>query len=155
MAIDGGIPGSGIGSGKINLVSEEESELNSQINTTPLVDIMLVLLIIFLITVPVVVGSVEVTLPTEENRLVIPKPDNINLTVDANGNVYWNQYSIRDEELRQRLRAAAVQQPQPEVHIRGDENTEYLNVGRVVEEAQRAGILRVAFITARPGVGNY
>lgn len=141
----------GLGDGKIQLVSEDESPLNSQINTTPLVDIMLVMLIIFLITVPVVVGSVEVQLPTEENRLVLPKPDNINLSVDVNGNVYWNQYAIPEEELRQRLRTAAAQQPQPEVHIRGDENTEYLNVGRVVEEAQRAGILRVAFITARPG----
>ncbi len=142
------------GKSGIQLVSEEESPLNSQINTTPLVDIMLVMLIIFLITVPVVVGSVEVALPTEENRLVLPKPDNINLSIDASGNVYWNQYAIPEAELRQRLRAAAVQQPQPEVHIRGDENTEYLNVGRVVEEAQRAGILRVAFITARPMRGQ-
>ena len=141
------------GSG-IQLVSEEQSELNSQINTTPLVDIMLVLLIIFLITVPVVVGSVEVQLPTEENRLLLPRPDNINLSVDASGNVYWNQYSIPEEELRQRLRTAAAQQPQPEVHIRGDESTEYLNVGRVVEEAQRAGILKVAFVTARPARGG-
>ncbi len=149
MAIDGGLTGGGI-----QLVSEDESPLNSQINTTPLVDIMLVMLIIFLITVPVVVGSVEVALPTEENRLVITKPDNINLSVDSSGNVYWNQYAIPEEELRQRLRTAAAQQPQPEVHIRGDENTEYLNVGRVVEEAQRAGILKVAFITARPFRGG-
>ena len=145
MAIDGGLT-----KGGIELVSEDESPLNSTINTTPLVDIMLVMLIIFLITVPVVVGSVEVQLPTEENRLVLTKPENIYLTVDAEGNVYWNQYSISEDELQRRLREGAARQPQPEVHIRGDQNTEYLNVGHVVEMAQRAGILKVAFITARP-----
>ncbi len=150
MSIDTGTGGG------ISLVEEDESPLNSSINTTPLVDVMLVMLIIFLITIPVVVGTVEIDLPVETNRLAETDPENIYLSVDAAGNVYWERYLIPEDELMARLRSRAVQQPQPEVHIRGDQETDYLNVGRVVEAAQRAGILRVAFITAKPfGGGQY
>jgi len=142
--------------GGIQLIEEEETPLNSSINTTPLVDIMLVMLIIFLITVPVVVGTVEVELPEERNQAVITKPENVNLSVDTQGNVYWNQYRLPDEEeLMSRLRQAAVIVPQPEVHIRGDQETEYHNVGRVVEAAQKAGIAKIGFITKKPGGGGY
>lgn len=142
--------------GGIQLIEEEESPLNSSINTTPLVDIMLVMLIIFLITVPVVVGTVEVELPEERNQVVVTRPENVNLSVDTQGNVYWNQYRLPDdEELMSRLRQAAVIVPQPEVHIRGDQETEYHNVGRVVEAAQRAGIAKIGFITKKPGGGGY
>jgi len=142
--------------GGIQLIEEEETPLNSSINTTPLVDIMLVMLIIFLITVPVVVGTVEVELPEERNQAVITKPENVNLSVDTQGNVYWNQYRLADEEeLMSRLRQAAVIVPQPEVHIRGDQETEYHNVGRVVEAAQKAGIAKIGFITKKPGGGGY
>jgi biopolymer transport protein ExbD len=135
----------------IQLVDEDESPLNSTINTTPLVDIMLVMLIIFLITVPVVVGTVEVQLPEERNKAVEVKPENVYLFVDAPGNVYWNTYRLpNDGELTARLAEAARRQPQPEVHISGDVNSEYLNVGRVVEMVQKAGILRIAFITKKP-----
>jgi biopolymer transport protein ExbD len=137
--------------GAISLVEEEESPLNSTINTTPLVDIMLVLLIIFLITVPVVVGTVEVQLPEERNRIVQTRPENIYLSVDTQGNVYWGTRLIpTEEELFSRLSQAAQLNPQPEVHLSGDTGTEYLNVGKVVETVQRAGILRIAFITAKP-----
>ncbi|MBU6318154.1 MAG: biopolymer transporter ExbD [Alphaproteobacteria bacterium] len=142
--------------GGIQLIEEEETPLNSSINTTPLVDIMLVMLIIFLITVPVVVGTVEVELPEERNQAVITRPENVNLSVDTQGNVYWNQYRLPDEEeLMSRLRQAAVIVPQPEVHIRGDQETEYHNVGRVVEAAQKAGIAKIGFITKKPGGGGY
>jgi biopolymer transport protein ExbD len=117
---------------------------------------MLVMLIIFLITVPVVVGTVEVELPEERNQAVITRPENVNLSVDTQGNVYWNQYRLPDEEeLMSRLRQAAVIVPQPEVHIRGDQETEYHNVGRVVEAAQKAGIAKIGFITKKPGGGGY
>jgi len=142
--------------GGIQLIEEEETPLNSSINTTPLVDIMLVMLIIFLITVPVVVGTVEVELPEGRNQAVITRPENVNLSVDTQGNVYWNQYRLPDEEeLMSRLRQAAVIVPQPEVHIRGDQETEYHNVGRVVEAAQKAGIAKIGFITKKPGGGGY
>ncbi|MDZ4760735.1 MAG: biopolymer transporter ExbD [Alphaproteobacteria bacterium] len=144
------------GASGISLVEEDETPLNSSINTTPLVDIMLVMLIIFLITIPVVVGSIDVTLPEEQNQAVIPRPENVNLSVDTAGNVYWNMYRLpNDEELARRLRDAAVIVPQPEVHIRGDQKTEYHNVGRVVEAAQKAGIAKIGFITKNPNAGGY
>jgi len=140
----------------IKLVEEEDTPLNSAINTTPLVDIMLVMLIIFLITVPVVVGSVEVKLPEETNQVVITRPENVNLSVDVQGNVYWNQYRLpNEEELIRRLREAAVLVPQPEVHIKGDAETEYVNVGKVVEAAQKSGIAKIGFITKNPNQGGY
>jgi biopolymer transport protein ExbD len=134
----------------ISLVEEEESPLNASINTTPLVDVMLVMLIIFLITVPVAIGTVPVQLPNEENVVVQTKPENINISVDTDGNVYVNTVRVSEEELARRLAIAAPVQPQPEVHIRGDLLTEYYHVGRVVEAAQRAGILKIGFITKAP-----
>jgi biopolymer transport protein ExbD len=137
--------------GALSMFEEDESPLNSTINTTPLVDIMLVMLIIFLITVPVAVSLLEVELPTEENQVVQTRPENVNISVDATGNVYWNTVRMGDdEELLNRLRQSAVLVPQPEVHIRGDLNTDYSNVGKVVEAAQRAGIMKIGFITKAP-----
>jgi len=137
----------------IQLIEEEESALNSSINTTPLVDIMLVMLIIFLITVPVAVSLVPVELPEERNQVVITRKENINISVDTDGNVYVNTVRVSEEDLARRLAIAAPQQPQPEVHIRGDLLTEYYHVGRVVEAAQRAGILKIGFITKAPARG--
>jgi biopolymer transport protein ExbD len=137
----------------IQLIEEEESALNSSINTTPLVDIMLVMLIIFLITVPVAVSLVPVELPEERNQVVITRKENINISVDTDGNVYVNTVRVSEEDLARRLAIAAPQQPQPEVHIRGDLLTEYYHVGRVVEAAQRAGILKIGFITKAPAQG--
>jgi biopolymer transport protein ExbD len=140
-----------IGSGGgISLVEEEESPVNSAINTTPLVDIMLVMLIIFLITIPVAVASIPVDLPNERNVVVIPRKENINLSVRPDGAVFWNLAEITESQLGTRLAVAARQNPQPEVHIRGDLSTPYFEVGKVVEIAQRAGILKVGFITKAP-----
>jgi len=134
---------------------EDEFPTTSAINTTPLVDIMLVLLIIFLITVPVVLGSVEVELPAERNIPTQTKPENVNIAVDVNGNVYWNQSLVGgEEELLALLRAEAPKVPQPVVHIRGDIDTSYEYVGRVVEAFQRVGIAKVGFITEPPPGGG-
>lgn len=142
------------GKSGIALVDEEDTPLNSTINTTPLVDIMLVMLIIFLITVPVAVSIVEVELPQEKIQAVQSKPENVNISVDVDGNIYWNTIRMTDDaDLASRLRDAAFKVPQPEVHIRGDLATEYLNVGKVVEAAQRAGIMKIGFITKAPPTG--
>ena len=141
---------SSVGSGAIQLIEEDESPVNSSINTTPLVDIMLVLLIIFLITVPVAVGVVDVTLPEERNVVVQTRKENINLAVATDGTVYWNLSQVSDEQLANRLALEARKQPQPEVHIRGDLLTEYHQVGRVVAIAQKSGILKIGFITKAP-----
>jgi biopolymer transport protein ExbD len=125
-----------------------DNELNSTINTTPLVDVMLVLLIVFLIAVPVVLKTVKVELPDVSNIPTQSKPENIVISVDADGETYWNNTVVTKEELLTNLRAKAPIKPQPEVHIRGDKNSRYEPVGRVVAYCQKAGIVRVGFITA-------
>jgi biopolymer transport protein ExbD len=120
----------------------------SEINTTPLVDVMLVMLIIFLITIPVITQSVKVDLPKAANIPTQTKPENINIAVDAQGNVYWNTAMVPTQEaLLERLKSIAVMDPQPEVHLRGDRATSYEHVGRVMVSAQRAGIMKIGFIT--------
>jgi biopolymer transport protein ExbD len=129
----------------------DEDEAISAINTTPLVDVMLVLLIIFLITIPVVTQSVGVKLPEETNIARQTKPENIEIAVTRDGDVYWGMQLVRDnEDLVNRLKQIATQQPQPEVHIRGDQSGRYEFVGRVVFAAQRAGIQKVGFVTEPP-----
>ncbi|MEJ2794833.1 biopolymer transporter ExbD [Iodobacter sp. LRB] len=123
----------------------------SAINTTPLVDVMLVLLIIFLITIPVVTQTIKLTLPKEVNIPTQTKPENIVLGVDDKSNIYWNITQIKsDEELLARLVKVAKMDPQPEVHIRGDMSSKYSSVGRIVLAVQRAGIVKIAFITEPP-----
>jgi biopolymer transport protein ExbD len=131
----------------------DEDQLNSNINTTPLVDVMLVLLIIFLITIPVVTHTVPVDLPKETNIPTQTKPENIIISVDKDGNTYWNEKAIDMPTLLDRLKEEAVKEPQPEVHIRGDANSRYEAVGRVVFTCQRAGIVKVGFITEPPPRG--
>ena len=132
----------------------DEDELNSSINTTPLVDVMLVLLIIFLITIPVVTHTVPVVLPKEMNVPTQTKPDNVNISVDKDGTIYWNERKIPDlGVLLERMKDVAVKDPQPEVHIRGDANARYEFIGRVVFICQRAGIVKVGFITEPPPRG--
>ena len=129
---------------------DEDQEI-STINTTPLVDVMLVLLIIFLITIPVVTQSVPLKLPQEQNVPRQTKPENIELAVTKDGDVYWGMTLIKDnEELVNRLKKIAVIVPQPEVHIRGDLSGRYEFVGRVVFAAQRAGIQKIGFVTEPP-----
>jgi len=125
-----------------------EDEINSTINTTPLVDIMLVLLIIFLITIPVVIKSVQIALPVASNIVTITKPENIILAVDKQGNVFWNDAPVpSNPELLAMLQMEAVKIPQPEVHIRGDIDVRFESVGRVLVDLQRSAILKVGFIT--------
>ena len=134
---------------------EEESEAISAINTTPLVDVMLVLLIIFLITIPVVTQQIPVQLPKETNVPRHTKPENIEIAVTKDGDVYWGMQQVKDnEELVNRLKKIAVMNPQPEVQIRGDLAGRYEFVGRVVFAAQRAGILKLGFVTEPPARGG-
>jgi biopolymer transport protein ExbD len=127
---------------------EDEHEFTATINTTPLVDVMLVLLIIFLIAVPVAIETVPVDLPKEYNIPTQTKPENITIAVDADGNVFWNRkYVPNSEELFVRMKLAAVQVPQPEIHIRGDRRVRYQEIGKVVVTCQRAGIRKIGFIT--------
>ena len=131
--------------------AEGEDEAISAINTTPLVDVMLVLLIIFLITIPVVTQSVAVKLPNETNVPRQTKPENIEIAVNKDGDVFWNLQLVADNNvLVERLKKVSVLDPQPEVHIRGDQESRYESVGRVVVACQRAGILKVGFITEPP-----
>jgi biopolymer transport protein ExbD len=129
----------------------DDDEMNSTINTTPLVDVMLVLLIIFLITIPVVTQSIKLELPKERNVPTQTKPENIVIAVNRDGEVHWGLERLPDiETLVTRLKLEAVKEPQPEVHIRGDGEVRYESVGRVVVACQRAGIMKVGFITEPP-----
>jgi biopolymer transport protein ExbD len=120
----------------------------STINTTPLVDVMLVLLIIFLITIPVITKTVKVSLPKAANIPTQTKPENITIAVDGEGNIYWNNGAVQNiAQLVELVKAEAVKVPQPEVHIRGDINARYESVGRVIYSVQRGGIVKVGFIT--------
>jgi len=136
---------------------DAEDDLVADINTTPLVDVMLVLLIIFLITIPVVIQSVPVRLPKESNVPTQTKPGNIVLAVDRDGGVFWNNQPVDARNLLARLKLVALQQPQPEIHIRGDRDGPYEFVGRVIFACQRAGIRKLGFITeprARDAAGR-
>jgi biopolymer transport protein ExbD len=130
---------------------DDEDSPISEINTTPLVDIMLVLLIIFLITIPAITATVPVELPKETNIVTVTKPENILIAVNKDGDIYWNQQLVPDTDaLFEKLKVEAVKVPQPEVHIRGDENARYESIGKVVYTCQRASILKVGFITEPP-----
>ena len=134
---------------------DAEDEVVSTINTTPLVDVMLVLLIIFLITIPVVTTSIPVQLPKEVNEVRESKPENIVISVDQKGAIYWNELKIPNTNaLIDRLKKISVLQPQPEVQIRGDGGAQYDSVGRIVYACQRAGIAKVGFITEPPPRGG-
>ena len=140
----------------MNVASEDgdSEDMNSDINTTPLVDVMLVLLIIFMITIPVVTQSIKLELPKERNVPTQTKPENIVVAVNRDGEVHWNMERLPDiETLVARLKTVSVKVPQPEVHIRGDSDVKYESVGRVVVACQRAGILKVGFITEPPPGG--
>jgi biopolymer transport protein ExbD len=132
---------------------DDHDEVMSSINTTP-VDVMLVLLIIFLITIPVVSHTVPVELPKETIQPLQTTPQNVILSVSRDGDVYWNETQVPDNAtLLVRLKTVSVQTPQPEVQIRGDLNARYESVGKVVVACQRAGIAKVAFITEPPPRG--
>jgi len=128
--------------------SGEEQGVMSTINTTPLVDVMLVLLIIFLVTIPVINKSVPVDLPKAVNIPTQTKPENITVAVDKEGNIYWNDRKMPNrEDLLDHIKEAAVRKPQPEVHIRADRDAKFEAVGRVLYAIQRGGVVKVGFLT--------
>ena len=127
--------------------NQEEPAAIAAINTTPLVDVMLVLLIIFLITIRVITNTVNVNLPKAVNIPTQTKPENITIAVDKNGTIYWNNKPTDRKELLELVKQAAVVKPQPEVHIRADRDTRFEAVGRVMYAIQRGGIVKVGFLT--------
>jgi biopolymer transport protein ExbD len=126
---------------------DDSDEVMNEINMTPLVDVMLVLLIIFIITVPVMKHAVNIDLPRASNVVQDAKPETIRLSVDAKGAYYWNEAPLADADLGPQLSAAAVKQPQPELHIRGDKAVRYERVAQVMAAAQQAGLKKIGFIT--------
>jgi len=139
---------------ELKFAPDEDDAPLSAINTTPLVDVMLVLLIIFLITIPVVIHTVPVNLPRETNQALRSRPDTIVIAVDKDGVVYWNDARVADQPaLLRKLIERAVDVPQPEVHIRADRDVRYESVGRLVADCQRAGIAKVSFVI-QPGGGG-
>ena len=126
---------------------DNTDEVMNEINMTPMVDIMLVLLIIFIITVPVMKHSVNIDLPRATNEAQIIKPETIRLSVDAQGQYFLNETLVPDQELATRLKAAASQNPQPELHIRGDKAVRYERVAQAMAAAQQAGLRKIGFIT--------
>lgn len=131
----------------------DDEQLNSTINTTPLVDIMLVLLIIFIITSPVVLQLAKVQLPAERNDPYNPDAKNIIITVNKDGDIFWRGYRTpvaSEEELFEKMKVESVKVPQPEVHIRGDQNARYEAIGKTMLTVQRAGIQKVGFVLEPP-----
>ena len=140
---------------QVGASDEGEEQLNTTINTTPLVDVMLVLLIIFLITIPVVTQTIKLELPKEKNIPLQTKPENITIAVNRDGEIFWGMQRIPDiEALVNRLKVESVKEPQPEVHIRGDNEVRYESVGRVVVACQRAGIFTGGYITEPPAAAG-
>ena len=131
-----------------------DADVIADINTTPLVDVMLVLLIIFLITIPVVTHTIPVSLPKETNIARQTKPENIEISVNKDGDIFWNMQLVPDSDaLFQRLSKIATMKPQPEVQIRGDEHARYESIGRVLFQCTRASIQKVSFVTEPPPKG--
>jgi biopolymer transport protein ExbD len=126
---------------------DDTDEVMNEINMTPMVDVMLVLLIIFIITVPVMKHAVNIDLPKATNVPQDAKPETVRLSVDAAGDYYWNENKVTDAALQLQLKAAATQTPQPELHIRGDKDVRYERVATAMAAAQQAGIKKIGFIT--------
>ena len=126
---------------------DDTDDVMNEINMTPLVDVMLVLLIIFIITVPVMKHSVNVDLPRASSQPQDPKPETVRLSVDAQGTYFWNENRIEDQDLQRMLKAEAAKEPQPELHIRGDKEVRYERVAQVMSAAQQSGLRKIGFIT--------
>jgi len=132
----------------LNVGGDSEGEVMSDINVTPLVDVMLVLLIIFIITIRVIIQQVQLDLPKATNLPTQTKPENITISIDKEGAIYWNTKKLSgQDELKSELRSVVKIEPQPEIHIRGDANVRYQFVGQVLVSTQQIGIRKVAFIT--------
>jgi biopolymer transport protein ExbD len=128
-------------------LSDADDDFNPEINTTPLVDVMLVLLIIFIITVPVMNHSVKIDLPRASSQPDETKPENINLSIDADGKLYWNADLIDASQLQTRIAVAATRKPQPELHLRAERTTQYERVAQVMAAAQSGGLGKIGFVT--------
>ena len=138
----------------LSITDDEDDEVISAINTTPLVDVMLVLLIIFLITIPVAIQTVPIHLPKANSVVNVTKPKNITIAVDAQGQYFWNASLVPTREaLMDQLVALAKLEPQPEIQVRGDKFVKFEAVGRLILDIQRAGILKVGFVT-EPQIGQ-
>ena len=133
--------------GTQDLNVDTEDDVMNEINMTPMVDIMLVLLIIFIITIPVMKHSVNIDLPRASTEAQNIKPETIRLSVDAQGVYFLNETLLTDADLAPQLQAAAAQNPQPELHIRGDKNVRYERVAQAMAAAQQAGLRKIGFIT--------
>ena len=134
-------------------VAGDSSEPMVEPNVIPLVDVMLVLLIIFIITIPVITNAVKVDLPKEFNQPTVTSPENINLSVDFDGTIYWNEAPVAKDDLLQFVLQEAVKDPQPEIHIRADRRVRYEYVAEVLYQLQRGGMMKVGFI-AEPPMGG-
>ena len=128
-------------------LSDSDDDFNPEINTTPLVDVMLVLLIIFIITIPVMNHAVKIDLPKASSAPDDVKPESINLSIDTAGDVYWNEEKIDSNQLSLRIEAAAQKQPQPELHLRAERTTQYEKVAQVMSAAQSGGLTKIGFVT--------
>ena len=128
-------------------LESDDGDILSEINMVPLIDVMLVLLIVFIVTLPVVRHAVSVDLPQASSQASRDKPETVRLSIDAQGQYHWNQEMLSDEALQARLETAATQQPQPELHINGDKAVRYERVAQAMAAAQRAGIRRMGFAT--------
>jgi len=126
---------------------DDNDQMLSEINMIPFIDVMLVLLIIFIITVPLINHAVSVDLPRASNEKLVDKPQNVRLTVNAEGGYFWNDEAVTDAVFEQRLQAVATQQPQPELHIRGDRAVRYERVAQALATAQRVGVQKIGFVT--------
>ncbi len=126
---------------------EDTDEVMNEINMTPLVDVMLVLLIIFIITIPVMKQATNIDLPRANNQPLDAKPETVRLSVDASGAYYWNETRIDDQQLALMLKAASATVPQPELHIRGDKDVRYERIAQALAVAQQAGVKKIGFIT--------
>ena len=128
-------------------LASSEDDFNPEINTTPLVDVMLVLLIIFIITIPVMNQSVKIDLPRAVSTPQEDKPEHINLAIDAQGKTYWNGEAIEPGQLDAHIAEAAKKNPQPEMHLRAERTTQYEKVAQVMAAAQRGGLGKIGFVT--------
>ncbi|KVO20703.1 biopolymer transporter ExbD [Burkholderia ubonensis] len=138
----------------MNVGQDDSDEVIANINTTPLVDVMLVLLIIFLITIPVVTHTIPLALPKETVQPLQTTPKSVEIAVNRDGQFFWGETRVDGPTLLAKLKGISQMSPQPDVHVRGDENTRYEFIGRVITACERSGIAKVSFITEPPARGG-
>ena len=130
-----------------SLSNQRAAQPVAEINMIPLIDVMLVLLVIFIVTAPLLTHAVKIDLPRASSQVNTPKRDNVHLSIDAAGSVYWNGEPVEAEAWRARMQAAARLDPQPELHIRADGDLAYRQVVSVMSDAAKAGLTRIGFVT--------